>query len=90
MPKIVFFPLHSEGLEALNKFQESNEIINFRAMRIQDGGNQYGGTWCIAVLYIAKTELQKPESVTNDKPDLDSQREDDRNRKSKKPRARSN
>jgi hypothetical protein len=70
MPKVAFFPLHEGGLNALSEFQQENEILNYRYMKIPTQDDRWGKPH-IAVLYIPKPEIIKVEidggSKSNDK-----------------------
>lgn len=78
MPKIAFFPLNDRGIQALGEFQENNEVLNFRAVRVeintqeqpsstgyQRRGVYNQGTWCLAVMYIPAQVVNKPEVIDN-------------------------
>lgn len=73
MPKIAFFPLNTQGLNSLETWQKEHEVINFRAVRVQTepvNPGQYSrdqGVWCLAVLYIEKSDIHYPEADDNGK-----------------------
>jgi hypothetical protein len=62
MAKINIFELNDQGLAALSEFQKTNEIINFRSINVETNkqtgtGNWKQKVWCLAVLYVPRSEL---------------------------------